>query len=272
MLNFNIHSYNNIFNKPLSFPYLTKLEVHAVCGRISGCGWSEIKSLKKLIVNGVNEDGLMQCLMNNSQLEELIIYENSFISYFNKDISPSIQFSLKKLAIKDHYLTELRLFGEFLAENWSKGMVKNFKRFLSTQRTLKSLHLDSCRACDIGKFILPSIEILELNSLLGDVDELRVPAANNVRVFLSDDENVYKIIDLMKHFGRLELVFIKSLTIEMLITILRQTSFRLKRINYTSTYGKQDFSNIDLLCKICIENALGINQSSKENFIHLFCQ
>lgn len=231
--------------------------------------------MKKLIVNGVSEEGLIKCLINNSQLEELTIYENSFISYFHKDISQSIKFSLKKLSILDHYnLTDesnklLRLNGEFKAEPWNKRMVKHFQRFLSTQGRLKSLHLHSCEASNFGKFILPSIEILEINTLLGDINDLRVPA-NNIRVFLSDDENAYKIIDLIKYFTGLEAIFIKSLSIEMLIVLLQQQE-RLKRFNYTSTFGNREMKNIDLLCKICIENALCINRSSKESFLEMYC-
>lgn len=212
----------------------------------------------------------MKCLINNSQLEELTIYENSFISYFHKDISQSIKFSLKKLSVLDHYnLTELRLVGEFKAEPWNKRMVKNFRSFLLTQGSLKSLYLDSCEVSNLGKFIMPSIELLEINMLHGDINDLRVPA-NNVRVFLSDNENAYKIIDLIKHFGALEAIFIKSLSIDMLIGLLQRQEYRLKRFNYTSTYGIQEMKNIDLLCKICIENALCINRSSKENFLEMY--
>lgn len=265
--------FQNILNKPVPFPNLTELEVHVVGGRLSGAAWSETKSLKKLVVNGVAEDGLIQCLINNSHLEELIIYENSFISYFHKDISLSIQFSLKKLAIFDHFnLTELRLAGEFKAESWNKRMVKNLERFLATQGgTLRSLHLDSCETMHIGKFIVPSIEIIELNMLHGDVADLKVPAVNNVRVFISDDEDVFKIIELMKQFGGLQAVFIKSISIEMLLAMLSQPSYRLKRINYEKTHGRRELSHIDLLCKICIENALGINRTTKENFIKMYC-
>lgn len=201
-----------MLNHPLPFSKrLTKVELHAVCGRLSAGFLKYVKTLRNLIVNGVDPKGLTVCLTNNSKLTELTLYENSFVSYFENDISPLISFKLKKFALLDHLSTGLQLDGEYEAKLWTKSMLQNIVKFLRSQNQLKYLQLDKCLAVNIAYLVMPSLKILEIKSIKGNIEELDM-SYNNVQVLLTN----YATPILLAKFQELKYVFVRILSTDML--------------------------------------------------------
>lgn len=252
----------SMLNDPLPFAScLTKVEIHAVCGRISCEFLKFVETLRKLTVNGMDPKGLFCCLRNNRHLKELTLYENSNISYFEEDISSNIKFKLKKLAILDHSISGPKLNGEFEARLWKKEMLINFKKFLMTQNCLKSLHFDAFHAANLGKFIKPSIEILEVNNLRGDIKQLKIPSYNNIRVLITNDST----IDLFQItiFPNLQSIYVKHFSSDMLLVKHSQDD-PIQNIFFEEQEDDECEWLEDLI-------SLKIKQASKEEFKKLYC-
>lgn len=235
---------------------LTEVELHGVCARLSGKFLEFVETLRKLTVNGLDPLGLYSCLTKNDHLTEIILYENSFISYFENDISSMIKFKLKKFALYDHLSSGLQLNGEFEARRWTKPMLKNLIKFLRTQKCLKSLHFDSCHAANLGKFIRPSIEILEVNNIHGSDEELKISSDNNVRVLRTN----FASIDLLSKFPKLEAIFVKFFTSDMLFVKLQNIHIQ------NIYYEEQEDDTLEW-----INESLIIEQMSKDEFKNLYC-
>lgn len=235
---------------------LTSCELHAVSGRLSGGFLEHVKTLRKLTVNGLDPHGLVKCLTKNTYLEELTLYENSFISYFENDISPMIKFTLKKFALYDHLSSGLHLDGEFEARRWTKRVLKNIVKFLKTQNNLKSLHFDSCHILNVGNLIMPSVEILEINNLHGSAKELKIPPDNNVRVLMTN----FPSIDFMSKFPKLKAIFIKFLTSDIL------SVERLNNHVLNIYFEEQEDDSLEW-----VNASIIIEQSSKCEFKKLYC-
>ena len=163
------HSFNSMLNEPLDLPNLEELEVQVSGGRLNWKFFENVTTLKKLTINGIEPKDFAKVLNKNDNLKELTFYENAFISYFTKDISKNIKFQLKSLKILDHNKQlNLRLGGEFHANVWSKNQRSNFYRLLSTQNSLRALHLDVSYAEDLDIiFTRPSLKLLEINKVIG---------------------------------------------------------------------------------------------------------
>jgi hypothetical protein len=204
----------------------------------------------------LDPQGLLLILSNNNRLSELTLYESSFISYFENDISSAINFKLKKFALFDHISSGLKLKEEFEARKWTKQQLKNVLKFLRTQ-DLRSFHLESCHAANLGKFIKPSVEILEVKNITGSEEELKIPD-NNVRVLLTN----FTSNQFFSKFPQLEVIFVKVLTREIFINFQND---RVKTINYEEKEELLEW--IDG----AVAETVTIEEMSKNEFIKLNC-
>lgn len=248
-----------MLNHPVPFStQLTDVEIHVVGGRLKGGFLKYVNSLRKLSVNGLDPEGLVLCcLTNNSHLEELTLYETSFISYFEHDFSSIIKFKLKKFALFDHLSTGLQLNGESKARLYTIEMLKNLIKFLRTQNQLKSLHLDSFHAANLGKLIKSSIETLEINNLNGSAEELKITPNNNIRVLLTNSTS----IELFSKFKKLEIIFVKVLTSDALFVRCQNNHVR------NIFYEEQEDNTFEW-----INEDLTIEQMSKNEFKKIYCK
>lgn len=215
--------YNSMLMKPLSFDKLTQLELSIVCGRLN-CPLEHICTLRKLTVNGLDPNALLSCLQHNPFLEELVLYENAFTSYFEQDISHELPFNLTKFGIFDHINTELVLDGEFPTETWDCKARINFLKFLKTQElSLTSLHMDSCFAEDLGKVVkmFPALECLELNKLIGDTSKLRLAENSSITTLIGTKFPDQLITAIVTSFKKLKSMFIDTLKTHQFFYIVR---------------------------------------------------
>lgn len=192
-----------MLNIPLSMKNLMELELHAICGRLTGKFLSNVKSLKKLTLNGIEVEGMIKCLVRNHQLKFLKLYENAFISYFKIDFTSKIKFQLEELTVYDHYNQDnLRMNNELPAVTWCKKCRNNFLKFLTSQNNLKALYLDFCNAKDIKKIILllPMLKLLEINKLIGNFENIKIPK-NSIKVFLTNSEDINFILKMFNNLN-----------------------------------------------------------------------
>lgn len=212
-----IGGFNSMLRNPLEFFELETLALQVVCGRLCGGFLANVCSLKKLSVNGLDPEGLILCLQQNPLLEELKLFENSWISYFFRDISVALPFKLKKLTIADHFNTESVLQpGEFPAPQWDNISRINFKKLLKSQASsLQSLSIDSCFAEDLNGILkcLPALQCLEVNRIIGDVSKLSLESYSNIRTFTAasiSDNLLHAIIGSFKNLHSLSINKLKT--------------------------------------------------------------
>lgn len=244
-----IGGYNSMLKKPLSFIKLESLELNVIGGRLS-CPLDHICTLKKLSVNGLDPKELLLCLQQNPCLEELVLYENAFISYFNEDIASELPFKLRKLAIFDHLNTELVLDGEFPADEWDGIGRINFMKFLKAQGSdLKSLHMDLCFAEDLKRILkmLPALECLEVNRLTGDLSKLSLVTNFNVTTFIATKVSDQLLNVVCTSFRNLKSIFIENIKTQQFLYIIRN-AHRLNQFCYfwASKTEKVNGSFVDL--------------------------
>ena len=183
-----IGGFKSLLEKPLMLMNLEVLDLHVICGRVSGHFLKNVCTLKKLTVNGLNQTALLPYLQQNPDLESLELFENAFICYFNQNIAQNIPFALKSLAVFDHLNSGFALEGEFRASLWNGEQRINFSRFLkSQQRSLTSLHLDYCFVDDLNCIIksLPHLNCLEVNSIEGNLINLRLDTNETITKFIT---------------------------------------------------------------------------------------
>lgn len=203
-----VGGFNSILNKPMSLFKLQSLELHIVSGRFTGVFLENVCTLRKLVVNGLDSKVLQSCLEQNPHLEELELYENSFVSYFNQRFE-SHPFVLKKLSIFDHLETMHWISGEFAASTWNAADRLNFTSFLAQQAdSLRSLHIEYCFAEDLHRILrtLPGLRCLEVNSLIGEPTKLRLKTNQSITTFLTksaDDQYLHTFIATFKNLSSL---------------------------------------------------------------------
>jgi hypothetical protein len=221
-----IGGYKSMLNKPLLLLKLESLELHVVCGRVTSEFLENVCTLKKLTVNGLDQSSLQPCLQQNPQLEELTIYENAFISYFDRNLSVKVPFRLKKLAIFDHLNSGLPLQGELSASQWSQKARLNFFKFLKTQSSsLTSLHMDVCYAEDLNYIIksLPLLECLEVNKIAGDILKLRLEPNESIERFIASSNGIngFLLYAIVASCVNLKSMFIYKLQLNQFLFIAR---------------------------------------------------
>ena len=228
-----IGGHNSFLKKPLSLNRLESLELNIVCGRIS-CPLEDISMLKKLSVNGFDPRQFLATLQKTPCLEQLLLYENSFISYFDQDMSPNLPFRLKKLGIYDHFNTKLVLCREFPAEIWDNKARINFMKFINVQSIeLKSLHMDSCASEDLKKILkmLPALEILEVNRLTGDLSKLKLMNNKKITTFIATKVIDQLLNEVIANFPNLKSIFIGNVKTHQFFNIIRNAK-RLEKFCY----------------------------------------
>jgi hypothetical protein len=175
-------------------------------------------------VNGLDPSGLQLCLEQNPDLEELEVYENAFISYFEGGMSTALPFELKKFSIFDHMNTDPYLDGEFPAEGWNGAARINLIKFLESQASsLQSLHMDACCAEDLRRIlqVLPTLKCLEVNKLHGNVAKLKLTDNSSITSFAAmkiDDQLLHAVIANLKN---LKSLFISNLKTHQFMYIAR---------------------------------------------------
>ena len=228
-----VGGFNTILKKALPFDNLEVLDLYVVCGRIFG-GLEDARSLKKLSVCGLNSTALMKCLENNANLEELVLYENSFISYFNADMSKLASFQLKSFSLKDHINTNFTLEGELAATDWEVKDRMNILKFLKSQATsLKFLHFDKCFTSDLNRIIkaLPYLKCLEVNSFVGEPNELKLEANLNIESFVSTSICDELIEGITNNFKNMKNLYVKNLKTHQFFAIVNNSP-NLTRFGY----------------------------------------
>lgn len=264
---------NSMLNKPLWLLKLESLELHVVCGRLTGEFLKNVCTLKKLTVNGLDPDGLLPCLQQNPQLEELTLYENSFISYFDRNLSLKLPFSLKKFSIFDHLSTNLPLQGEFPASRWNPRARLNFFKFLKTQASsLTSLHMDVCFAEDLNYIIklLPLLECLEVNNIYGDLTKLHLEKNESIERFIASANgiNSFLLYAIVASCVNLQSMFVFKLQVNQFLFVTR-FACKLSKFGYfwALATGKTFGNSVNL-------KALHLNMVQVDEGInpHLFVQ
>lgn len=226
IVNLEIHKiggYNSMLKKPLSFSKLESLELNVICGRLF-CPFDHICTLKKLSINGLDPNELLPCLKQNPFLEKLVLYENSFISYFDHDLSSELPFKLRTLAVLDHINTDLIMYQEFPAALWDGKARVNFMKFLKSQRSnLTSLHMDLCFAEDLNRILkmLPALKSLEVNQLTGDLSKLSLDNYCNIATFIATKISDQLLTAVIASFSNMKSIFIENLRTHQFSNIIR---------------------------------------------------
>jgi hypothetical protein len=219
-----IGGHNAILAKPLLLFNLKVLELNVVCGRVSGEFLKHVCTLKKLSVNGLDPAALVPCIQQNLELEELVLYENSFICYFNDEI-PTIFANLKKIAVYDHLNSDVTLDGEFPASPWNPKQRYNFLKFLKSHAgTLTSLHMDICCSEDLNRFIkdLPNLKCLEVTNIAGDPTKLRLDPNNTITSFITSGKiNGFLLYAIVMSCKSLQSMFVHKVQKNHFLFIVR---------------------------------------------------
>lgn len=218
-----IGGFNSLMTNQLPFVKLKSLELQAVCGR-HYCDLQNICTLKILSVNGLSPESLISCLENNPELEELTLHENSFISYFNKISEAEIPFKLTKFSILDHINTNDALHGEFPSEDWDVKARIDFLKFLEMQSSsLCSLHIDKCFVDDLNKIIkmLPVLECLEVNQLIGDESKLILQCVSSIKTLLASKISSHLLFAAIQSFPNLKTILIENIKTDQFFIIIR---------------------------------------------------
>lgn len=249
-----VGGFNSMMQKPLSLIKLQSFELHVVCGRLS-CDLQNVCTLKKLTVDGLNPKELVLCLKQNAGLEKLTFYDNAFISYFTElakqfDDPTELSFKLNSLAVLDHINSKDFLYGEFPAAQWNAKERIFFMKFLRSQSSsLKSLHLDKCFVEDFNNIfnVLPGLECLEVNELIGDGSNLKFQEISTVKTFVASRISDDLLIAVAYNFVNLKSIFIENLKTHQFFFIIRNAqSLRLFCYFYASASEKKHGSFIDL--------------------------
>jgi hypothetical protein len=219
-----IGGHNAILAKPLLLFSLEVLELNVVCGRVSGEFLKHVCTLKKLSVNGLDPAALIPCIQQNLELEELVLYENSFICYFNEEI-PTIFANLKKIAVYDHINTDVTLEGEFPASPWNSKQRINFQKFLRSHAgTLTSLHMDICFSEDLDRFIkdLPNLKCLEVTNIAGDLTKIRLEPNDTITSFITSGKiNGFLLYAIVTSCKNLQSMFVNKVQKNHFLFIVR---------------------------------------------------
>lgn len=277
-----IGGYNPMLDKPLSFSQLESLELHAVCSRFSGAFLQNVCSLKKLSVNGIDSSALLTCLQQNPELEEVAVYENAFIKYFEDDWSLSMPFRLKKFSMLDHVHTNLHLKGEFPADQWNNLERVNLMKFVKSQASsLQSLHMDYCRVEDLGEILktLQSLKSIRVNQLRGDPSKLSLDDNHAVETFLTSKINDKFLHAVLTSFKELKSLYIGKLKTHQFDLIMRSAK-KLERFGYfwgaQSEKKNGNFIHLkNMYCKACeadsaIKKNISVEVMKAEMFIKLY--
>ena len=257
-----------MLNEPLDLPNLEELEVQVSGGRLNWKFFENVTTLKKLTINGIEPKDFAKVLNKNDNLKELTFYENAFISYFTKDISKNIKFQLKSLKILDHNKQlNLRLGGEFHANVWSKNQRSNFYRLLSTQNSLRALHLDVSYAEDLDIiFTRPSLKLLEINKVIGKFPK-QLPISNIQSFMTRTEEMSYATIEkILMLLPKLESVYIYQLSVEVFFRLLGHQY--LQNFHYFWA-SEEDYGRLICL-KAYYSGSIYVTRSTKNEFINLF--
>lgn len=272
-----IGGFNSMMKQPLSFTKLQSLELHVVCGRLS-CDLQNVCTLKKLSVNGLSPEALMLCLKNNPELEELVLYENAFISYLNGFAELELPFKLTKLSILDHITHTKHLEGEFPAQQWdSKARMK----FLMSQASsLNSLHMEKCFVTELNRIVkfLPVLECLEVNQLIGDPSKLNIKGIAKIRTLIATKISDDLLCAAVNSFEHLKTIFIENLKTDQFFFIIRNAK-SLKCFCYffasATTKPKGNFIDLesiyhraDIYGSSCPD--IEVKRMKKEFFIEMF--
>jgi len=257
-----------MLNEPLDMPNLEELEVKVSCGRLKWKFFENVTTLKKLVINGIEPRGIEKCLRKNTNLKELTFYENAFISYFTRDMSKNIKFQLNSLKVLDHNnQLDLRLAGEFHGNNWSENQRNNFNRLLSTQKSLRALHLDVCNAEDLDMiFKMPSLKFLEINKIVGNFPQQL--SSSNIKSFMTRTEKMnFSTIDrILSCLPKLRSLYIHQLSVEIFFRLLGHQ--HLKDFHYFWA-SEEDYGRLICL-KVYYTGTIYVTRSTKDEFINLF--
>jgi hypothetical protein len=273
----------NFLKRELPFDKLTSIELFSVCSTLSTTFLGEVSTLKKIVIDGIEPNAVKKLLILNPDVEELILYENSFITYLNLDLS-SIYMNLKSFAIFDHFNSGLKLPGEFEAVEWARTHRERLKSFLFHQSpTLTTLRLDKCYVGDFNSIIssLPNLKSLEVNKILGDANKIKFLPITSVKTFIAmsiDDVFLQKIVE---HFEEISSIYIHHAKINQLLWLLRN-SMNVENCGYfwlsfNALAGERSINSLSDILGISIDvlagsstKAVKVYKSSKKNFIKEF--
>lgn len=213
----------NFLKKKISFDKLETIELFSVCSTLSINFLEDVTTLKTIVIDGIEPLAVKDLLRGNFDVQDLILYENAFITYLNMNLS-TIYMNLRSFALFDHVNSGLTLKGEFPACEWSASSRERLQTFLLYQSpTLHTLRLDKCHAQDLQNFIktLPHLRNLEVNRIVGDMENFQIPKNMSIKSFIAmniDDIFLKKLVENLKGLKSIYLYYVEQ---SQLLWILR---------------------------------------------------
>lgn len=211
----------NFLTKPIAFDRLETIELYASCSTLSSEFIVNCENLKQITLDGFTEKSVKEILKKNQNIEELILYENSFITYLNLNL-PNIFMNLKTFGYLDHLNSGFTLSGEFPSDEWtptSRKMMMNFLMYQSP--TLTTLRLDKVSVDDVSTIIesLPLLTNLEINSIFGDLKSLRIPVNKTIQVLQATKIHDLFLCEIVKAFKGLKTLFLNNVKTHQFIML-----------------------------------------------------
>lgn len=223
----------NFLTKSIAFDKLETVELYASCSTMSTEFLSQCENLKKITLDGVSEKNLREILKKNPNVEELILYENAFITYLNLNL-PNIFMNLKTFGYLDHMSSGFTMPGEFAGGDWTVSSREMMMKFLMYQSpTLQTLRLDKVYVDDLATILdsLPLLKNLEINQIVGNVSALRLPMNSSIEVFFAMKIHDLLLCEIVKNLKSLKSLFLHYVKSHQFV-FLWDNSVQLREFSY----------------------------------------